>query len=112
MHICTYVHMYQLDCKYVCTLLCEDCWLVHVFINTLYMYLPHHSLTSTDCVRVMQKKPNKNKTEDATQSEQVTIVTVPITKVEESPMKGGTVRTVWPHSFEVHTLYVSAMYRI
>ncbi|XP_065903832.1 uncharacterized protein [Dysidea avara] len=42
----------------------------------------------SDSVRVMQKKPNKNKTSEDT-GKQVTIVTAPVTEVETSPTKGA-----------------------
>jgi len=78
----------------VCIQVCVDCWLVNMFIKTSYIMCAHVHM-HTDCVKVMQKKPNKNKTEDATQNEQqVPIVTGPIIEAEISPTKGGTLQLI------------------
>ena len=59
---------------------------LYVLICTNLFETFYHCMLHTDCVGVMQKKPNKNKTgKDALQ--QVTIVKVPITEVETSPTK-------------------------
>jgi len=62
----------------LCSIVCYMFGCIHLMYSMLH----------TDCVRVMQKKPNKNKTGEDT-AQQDAIVTVPITKGKTSPTKGG-----------------------